>query len=156
MTQRTNSSGKRPVFSASSVLEALGADLELIKRQDKLTYADIGAVLNKSEDQAAKYCEGTAEMGVVAFARGAREWNGRFSGSLMQLCVDSRPATGCDRARQTKVLKAALALSEALEDDEEIDAQEVKDNRAIIEAARDALDELLRKTPAKGPSIRAA
>jgi hypothetical protein len=118
MTQRNMPSGKRPVFSASSVLEAIGTDLELIKRQDKLTYADIGAVLNKS---------------------------GRFAGSLATLCIDSRPAMGCDRTRQTKVLKAALALSEALEDDNEIDAQEVKDNRATIEAARDALDELLRK-----------
>jgi hypothetical protein len=135
----------RPVFSASSVLDAIGSDLALIKSEDRLTFADLGAVLGKSEDQAAKYCAGEADMGVVSYARAKREWNGRFTGSLDRLCVETRPHAVAGRTVESKLLKAALALSVALEDDNEIDAAEVRHNRAVIEAARDALDALLGK-----------
>jgi len=138
------STAKRPVFSASSVLEAIASELTVIKHEDGLTDADIGRVLGKSEDQAAKYRTGLAEMGIVAFAAGKREWNGRFTGALERLCVESRPAGMPGRTIESRVLKAALALSIALEDDNEIDAKEVRANRATIEAARDALDALLR------------
>lgn len=50
-----------------------------------------------------------------------------------------------DRVAQSSVLKAALALSIALEDDDQIDADEVRQNRATIEAAVDALNGLLGK-----------
>lgn len=145
MTQCSKPSGKPPVFSASSVLEAVGEELALIKRQDRLTYADLAAVIGRSEDQAAKYCEGSAEMGVIAYARAKREWNGRFTGALDRLCVETRPCSDTDRIRQSKVLKAALALSVALEDDGEIDDDEVRSNRSTLEAARDTIDGLLRR-----------
>jgi len=145
MVHRSEASGNRPVFSASHVLEALASDLSAIKRDDGLTYADMAAVLGKSEDQAAKYCEATATMDVLTFARAKREWNGRFTGALDRLCHDSRPTADADRTRGSKVLKAALALSVALENDDEITPGEVKTNRATIEAARDALEELLGK-----------
>lgn len=145
MTHRSNGERERPVFSASQVLAVVGSDLAAIKRADDLTYADLGAILGKSEDQAAKYCEGSATMDLITFARGWREWNGRFAGGLARLCHDSRPVLDGDRARESKVLKAALALSVALEDDGEISPEEVRQNRATIEAARDALDELLGK-----------
>lgn len=50
-----------------------------------------------------------------------------------------------DRVAQSSVLKAALALSIALEDDDQIDADEVRQNRQTIEAAVDALNGLLGK-----------
>jgi hypothetical protein len=53
--------------------------------------------------------------------------------------------TDADRTQQNKVLKAALALSIALEDDDQISPEEVRRNRATIETARDALDALLAK-----------
>jgi hypothetical protein len=139
------SSEKRPVFSASSVLDAVASELSLIKSQDRLTYADLARVLGRSDDQAAKYCEGTAEMGIVAFASAKREWNGRFTGALDRLCHDSRPSKVADRHHESKVLKAALALSIALTDDDEICAEDVRANRATIEAARDSLEALLSK-----------
>jgi hypothetical protein len=139
------STGSRPVFSASSVLDAIASELSTIKHEDGLTDADIGRVLGKSEDQAAKYRAGLAEMGIVAFAAGKREWNGRFTGALDRLCEDSRPGKHCDRAAQSRVLKAALAMSEALEDDDEVCRDEVRKNRATLEAARDAIDAQLRK-----------
>ena len=137
--------GKRPVFSASTVLEAIAAELSAIKATDNLTDADLGRVLGKSEDQAAKYRTGLAEMGVVAFAAAKREWNGRFTGAFDRLCVDSRPAAMSDRNAGCKVLKAALALAEALEDDDEIDIKEVRKNRSELEAARDAIETQLAK-----------
>lgn len=142
--------GKRPIFSASSVLDAIASELSAIKAADNLTDADLGRVLGKSEDQAAKYRAGLAEMGIVAFAAAKREWNGRFTGALDRLCVESRPAAHTDRQAQSTVLKAALALAEALEDDNVIDASEVRDNRAAIEAARDALTAQLDKLKVRG------
>lgn len=137
--------GKRPVFSASKVLEAIGAELAAIKAEDHLTWSDVGAILGVSEDQAAKYADGSATMNVVTYARGKREWNGRFTGSLERLCEMTRPGGDSDREKESKVLKAALALSVALSDDDQITPEEIRHNRATIEAARDALDQLLRK-----------
>ena len=137
--------GNRPVFSASAALEAVGGELALIKSQDRLTWGDVAAVLGVSEDQAAKYAEGTAAMNIVTFARGKREWNGRFTGALDRLCHDSRPSTGTDHDRHCKVLMAALALAEALRDDGEVKPHEVRANRPALEGARDAINDLLGK-----------
>lgn len=146
MTQRNKPAEReKPVFSASHVLDTVAEALSDIRKCDGLTFADMAAVLGKSEDQAAKYCAGSAEMGIVAFDRAKREWNGRFTGSLDRLCYESRPTADADRAHGSKVLKAALALSIALEDDNQIDAKEIRANRSALEQARDALDELLRR-----------
>jgi hypothetical protein len=138
------STASKPVFSASAVLEAIASELATIKHEDGLTDADIGRVLGKSEDQAAKYRTGLADMGVVSFAAGKREWNGRFTGALDRLCVESRPGLVDDRRGQITLLEAALALSVALEDGK-IDKEEVRANRATLEAARDAIEAQLRK-----------
>ena len=143
MTVR-QSTASRPVFSASAVLDAVASELTTIKHEDGLTDADLGRVLGKSEDQASKYRTGLAEMGIVAFAAAKREWNGRFTGALDRLCVDSRPVAGDDRACESTVLKAVLALSVALEDGS-ITAEEVRANRGTLEAARDAIDAQLAK-----------
>lgn len=145
MTSAPTIHGKRAVFSASAVLEAVGRELGAIKQADGLTWADMGRVLGKSEDQAAKYADGTAEMGIVAFAAAKREWNGRFTRSLDRLCLETRRSDDSDQSRQTKVLRAALAIAEGLEDDEEFCQRDVATHRAKLEAARDAIDELLRK-----------
>ena len=138
------STAKRPTYSASNALEALGRAINEIKAQDGLTWADIGAVLGVSDDQAAKYADGTATMNAVTYGRGKREWSGRFSGYFERLCIDSRPGNFCDRTSLTAVLDAAAGLSKSLEDGE-ITAQEVFEHRQELEAARDALDEQLRK-----------
>jgi len=146
MTRRsTKAEREKPVFSASKVLDTVAEALSDIRTTDGLTFADMAATLGKSEDQAAKYCAGSAEMGVIAYARAKREWNGRFTGGLDRLCHDSRPVADADRVHGSNVLKAALALSIALEDDNQIDAFEIRANRSTLEQARDALDELLRR-----------
>lgn len=128
----------RPAFSASAVLDALASELSAIKHADGLTDADLGRVLGKSEDQAAKYRTGLAEMGVVAFAAAKREWNGRFTGALDRLCEDSRPGRHDDHSALTTVLNAAHCLSKCLEDGE-IEADEVRDHRKELEDAYDAI-----------------
>lgn len=138
------STPQRSIFSASSVLEALASELTTIKNEDGLTDADIGRVLGKSEDQAAKYRTGLADMGVVSFAAGKREWNGRFTGAFDRLCVDSRPGKVADHIVLTTVLDAAARISKALEDGE-IKPEEVRDNRAALEGARASIDALLGK-----------
>jgi predicted ArsR family transcriptional regulator len=146
MTQRSNSDEREiSVFSASTVLKAVGEALSAIKRDDRLTYDDLGAILGKSDDQAAKYCDGLQEMGLVAYARGKREWNGRFTGPLDRLCEATAHCATTDRSKHSRVLRAALALAEALEDDGEISPAEVKASRKELEEARDAIEELLRK-----------
>jgi hypothetical protein len=142
MTSR-QSSAKRPTVSASAILEALGVDLLQIKQEDRLTFADIGRVLGKSEDQAAKYCEGTAEMGATALYFGKLQWNGRFTGRADAL-IEAAKAPSDDRHKESRVLQAALALSIALADGE-VETHEIHQNRATLEHAREAIDELLKR-----------
>lgn len=139
--------GNRAVYSAFSALAAIGKALGEIKAQDGLTWGDIGAVLGVSDDQAAKYGEGTASMNAVTFGRGKREWNGRFTGYFDRLCVDSRPGTIGDHSALTTLVEAAARLSKALEDGEITDV-EVLGSRSQLENARDALNEQLAKLDA--------
>ena len=144
MTQPTIH-GKKPVYTASNALAAIGKAIGEIRQEDGLTWAEVGRVLGKSEDQAAKYADGSAEMGIISFGLAKREWNGRFTGYFDRLCVDSRPAgVHTDQSALTHLLAAAGQLSHALEDGE-ITAAEVRDNRAALENARDAINEQLSK-----------
>lgn len=143
--------GKRRALSASAVREAIATDLMQIKYEDKLTFADIGRVLGKSEDQAAKYCDGSACMDAVAYAFAKDQWNGRFTGTLDALIAEHNEAATTDRSKATAITKACLALSVALEDDDEASPKEVRKMRKDLEAARGAIDELLSKL-----SVRAA
>lgn len=153
MRQDISPERKGMIFSASAVLDVIASSLTSIRREDGLTFTDMAAILGKSEDQASKYCAGSAAMDIVTFARGWREWNGRFAGGLYRLCHDSRPSKSSDREKGSSVLKAALALSEALEDDNQIDEGEVRDNRGTLERARDDIEALLGKL---GPKESAA
>lgn len=144
--------GNRTPYSASNVLNALGRALHEIKAQDALTWADMGAILGKSDDQAAKYAEGTATMDVITFGRARREWNGRFTGYFDMLCEESRVGKVCDYSALTAVLDLANRLAVALENGE-IEPEEVRENRKHLEAARDAIDAQLAKL---GPAGEAA
>jgi hypothetical protein len=138
--------GKKVLVTASSVLDAVASDLLRIKMDDGLRWADLGEVLGKSEDQAAKYADGSAEMGVVAYAKARAQWNGRFTGSLDRLIEQAEPQ-GNPHYAQSCILKAALALSVALEDGD-LDIGEVLANRSTLEAARDAINgQLARLAP---------
>lgn len=133
--------GSKAVLSASVILQSAGDALGRIRQEDRLTWADIGAVLGKSEDQAAKYADATAEMGLVAYTRARQAWNGRFTGELDKLLGRASGWQGAQQA-QSCILKAALALSEALEDGN-LTTAEIRANRSKLESARDAITALL-------------
>ena len=134
-----------PAFSAHQVLKRIASDLTRIRIDDDLTFADIGAILGKSEDQASKYCNGLAAMDVVSYARGKKNWGVRFTTSLDALCDEQcRRHAVSDHDRQTEILHAALAISTALSSGEAID-RAVSRNRGVLTAAREAIDELLSK-----------
>lgn len=130
--------GKRRVITASMVLTALGDALMQIKSEDGLTWGDLGVILGKSEDQAAKYAEGSAEMGAYALYRAKMAWNGRFTGKADRLIGEASDPVDAQLA-QSRILKAALALSVALEDGD-LSIAEVQSNRSTLENARDAID----------------
>lgn len=140
--------GKRRRYSASDFIDAAAADLLAIKIEDQLTFGDLGRILGKSEDQAAKYCDGTAEMPLSTFCFAWEAWNGRFLGSLRRMLEESAVAESCAHKAQSRVLEAALALSVALEDGE-LDEKEIHANRGTLENARDAIDAQLAKLKPK-------
>ncbi|MXO72893.1 hypothetical protein [Alteraurantiacibacter buctensis] len=143
MTTR-QSTARRTTYSASNAVDALARALTEIKEEDGLTDADIGAVLGKSDDQAAKYRTGLATMDAVTFGRGKREWNGRFTGYFDRLCEDSRPGKVCDHSTLTALLDLGAKLAKALENGT-IDAGEVRDHRSELENVRDLIDAQLSK-----------
>lgn len=136
--------GKRPAYSASAAVEALAKAIGEIKQQDRLTWSDVGAVLGVSEDQAAKYADGSATMNAVTYGRGKKEWNGRFTGYFDRLCVESRPGKVDDHGTLTTMLDLCAKLSAALADGK-IEPHEVQQYRTEIENARDDLNAQLDK-----------
>lgn len=135
--------GKVKTVSASDMVTALADALSQIKSEDRLTWSDVGAVLGKSEDQAAKYADGSAVMDVTTFWRGRDKWGSRFTGQFDRL--GARSLWGNDRHGQVMVLGAALSLSQALEDDHCVSESEVRAMRGDLERARDAIESQLLK-----------
>jgi len=135
--------GIRKTVSAFDVVNALADALGEIRQADRLTWSDIGVVLGRSDDQAAKYADGSATMDVVTFFRARTAWGSRFTGYFDRLGLTSTQTD--DRHAQTEVLAAALALSQALEGDNTITPAEVKAMRAVLDRARDAIEAQLKK-----------
>ena len=138
------STGPRPVFSASNVRDEIANALQSIKDANGYTDEDLGRVLGKSEDMAAAYRKGTSGMDAFSLLAAWREWNGPFIGPIRRFVEGNRPVDTCDFAAPSAILKAALALAVALEDGD-IDYEEVRDSRADLERARDAIDAQLSK-----------
>lgn len=129
--------------SSSAILKEAGDALGRIRQEDNLTWADMGTVLGKDGDQAAKYADGSAEMKLVACFRAKQVWGERFAGpinALFRHTVTPQDA----QASQSAILKAALALSVALEDGD-LSVAEVRSNRSTLESARQAIDAQLQR-----------
>lgn len=135
----------RKPYSASNALSAVAQALSEIKHADGLTWADIGAVLGKSDDQAAKYAEGSATMDFITYGRARKEWGKRFTCYFDQLCGEGQAPGECDRRDMASVAVAAAKMAEALEDDGLIDADEVRANAKPLSDAFDAIGRQLQK-----------
>jgi hypothetical protein len=131
------------------LIETAAEQLSVIKEQDGLTDAELGAVLHRGADQAAKYRTGLAEMGMVAFLRAAEAWNGRFTGGILSLinAQMSRVAQPSRTGRGFASLLAKLqaAVNSALENDDEIDQAELTAMRALLDDVRCEIDARLAK-----------
>lgn len=130
--------GRNRPLTASDIRETAGDSLASIRIEDRLTWVDLGEILGKSDDQAAKYADGSAEMGLVAYTKARIAWGSRFTGGIDKLVDRSSPTMDANQA-QSCILKAALALSVALEDGKLTD-DEIRANRGTLERARDAID----------------
>jgi hypothetical protein len=142
MATRT-SSGKSRVVTASMIRQELGNSLARIRIEDGLTWADLGELIGRGDDQTARYADGSAEMGVTTYYRAKRLWNGRFTAAADMLIADAA-AEQDGQTAQSCLLKAALALSVALEDGN-LSIAEIRANRSTLETARDAIDAQLAK-----------
>jgi hypothetical protein len=132
-------------ISASKLVNALAHSLTDIKVEDELTDSDVGAILGKGDDQAAKYRTGLAEMSVTTFMRGCAAWNGRFANEafaqvgMKLIPLDAGEQT--DMQGVTSLMRAVLALQEALEDDGVVDDVELAQRRSLIEDAGRYVDQ---------------
>lgn len=140
--------GVRRPITASMLREAVADRLSAIRQEDKMTWIEVGQVLGRSDDQAAKYADASAEMGFVSYAFAKLAWGKRFTGDVDKLLEAATPSTNAFHA-QSCVLRAALALAEALEDGD-LTVQEIRDNRSTLEKAQDAIAAQLARIGPKG------
>ena len=159
MSSKPTIYARRSSFSDSKALDRIATDLTAIKQEDELTWADIGRVLGKGDDQAAKYGNGSAEMSVTSFLLAAREWNGRFANGVLGMIgmklVEADADLSTDGEKLSRILKLAHLISAALTDMEtpgQIDDDELDEigSAALDEASRaiDALRARLNNKPA--------
>ncbi|KTF68660.1 hypothetical protein ATB93_13120 [Sphingomonas sp. WG] len=128
------------------LLKTLGDSLDDIRRQDGANDEDLGAVLGKHKDTAERYRKAEGEMGVVAFLRGCRAWDGRFANATLALVgmklVEIDSGAGSDRAGFTALATLLAQLSEALEDDNIVDDCELAAMAAAVESAGKHIDRI--------------
>lgn len=138
--------GRFTTVPASLLLKTLGDSLDDIRRQDGANDEDLGAVLGKHKDTAERYRKAEGEMGVVAFLRGCRAWDGRFANATLALVgmklVEIDSGEGSDRAGFTALATLLAQLSEALEDDNIVDDRELAAMAAAVESAGKHIDRL--------------
>lgn len=134
---------RRRGISASGLLRAVGDDLGQIRSDDGLTWSDVGRVLGKSEDQAAKYADASAEMPITAYLFGQREWGTRLTGRVEAL-ISADHAPIDDARVLPELLGCARGLAEGLTDGR-LCLADIGANRKDIEDAVRALQGLLEK-----------
>ena len=145
MSAKPQIHGRRASFSASVALSQLGEDLSAIRKEDGLTWKDVGRVLGKSEDRAANYATALSEMPVSAFLLGCREWNGRFANGVLSLIgmklTEIGSDTSTDGEKLCRILRLAHLLSAAMTD---METPGSVDEGELREIGADALDEASR------------
>lgn len=139
------STGGRPVFSASNARTLIADLLQSLKDEYDYTDEDLGRILGKSDDMVRAYRKGTSGMDAFSLLAAWREFNGHFIGPIRRFVEDSRPVATDDRIAAHAVLHAATALSDALVKGDELTLEVIRQNRATLEHARDEIDGQLAK-----------
>lgn len=113
--------GRYRSFSVSRALEQLGETLSLIRKEDGLTWKEVGRILGKSDDRASDYANAMSEMPVSAFLLACREWNGRFANATLSMIgmtlTPNYEDSISDTAKLAHVLKLTHLMSAAIADD---------------------------------------
>ena len=113
--------GLRPSFSVSRALDTLGETLAAIRKEDGLTWKEVGRIIGKSDDRASDYANAMSEMPVGAFLLACKEWNGRFANPTLCMInmslVPNYEDTISDTAKLAHVLKLTHLMSAAIADD---------------------------------------
>ena len=129
--------------SGSKLIDTLADSLSRIKAEDNLTDAEIGKFLHKGVDAGKAYRTGYAEMGVVAFLRGAERWNGRFANDVLaevgMKLVPLEKSHVTPRTLQTRLAQLMLEMSAALEDGDLSEIELAGMQRSLI-AAGEGID----------------
>lgn len=139
-------SGMRRFASASSLIEATGEAIRKIKKDDNLTWAEVGEVFGVEEDQATRYGNGNSEMGFVKWLRGCRAWNGRFSVAAPLAGLSFMPQDAA--LRRADVQRGMLSLTLVIADlqkamlDGDLDDDELEAMDGLIDQADQFLDAL--------------
>lgn len=150
MTGKPQIHGRRSGFSVSAALQQIGDDLGTIKKEDGLSWKDVGRALGKSDDRASDYANAISEMPVSAFLLGCKEWNGRFANGVLSLIgmklVETSTDIYTDGEKLSHILRVAHLIATALGDMESpgsVDDDELRDigSEALDEAQR-AIDAL--------------
>ncbi len=113
--------GSRRTFAVSKAVETIADTLTTIRKEDGLTWADVGNALGKSDDRARDYATGASEMPIGAFLLGCKEWNGRFAnpvfGLLQMFLEDQSEIRTTDRDKLCRVTKLAHLMTVAMTDE---------------------------------------
>lgn len=151
--------GSRGIVPASKLVEVIGSTIDAIRKEDKLTWNDVGVAIGRSDDQAAKYAEGTATMDAPTFLRACNAWNGRFANpvfALFNLHIEEQSARNVGDVPH--LLLGMTHLSASLQQamlDQQIDDDEILAMHAYIEVVGGLVD-YLRKRLAEAMERRAA
>lgn len=134
---------RHQTISASKLIETVGDSLRVIKADDRLTDAELGAYMHRGVDAAKDYRNGDAEMGFVAFLRGCERWNGRFANDVLSLIGMKLSPLSTDtvtpQTLQSRLCRLMLEVSTALEDGELSEIEIASMKRSLVEAG-EAID----------------
>lgn len=151
--------GIQPYVSALKLVEATGEALTQIKKDQGLTWADVGEAIGKSEDMAAKYASGIAVMDFTTWLRACQRWNGCFSVAATMLGLSIVPSGGASTTSDVRkgMVNLTLLLANlqiALLDDDLSD-DEVAAMDVLVEAGDRFLEDLkLRVANAKAANAK--
>lgn len=113
--------GRYRSFSVSRALDQLGETLSTIRKEDGLTWKEVGRILGKSDDRASDYANALSEMPIGAFLLGCREWNGRLANPVFSMLgmalVPSHEDSTTDTTKLAHVLKLTHLMGAAIADE---------------------------------------
>jgi len=150
---------KGSIVPASLLVSVAGDTILKIRSEDGLTWADIGDMIGKSEDQVTKYANGLATMDFTTFLRGVQAWGPRFVNPVLgqiDMHIADRSSDGEHdvKAGMIDLMQLVLELQKALADDR-IDAREAQQLEPFIDSVQTMLDGLRNQIKEARQKVRA-